>query len=271
VASLESMRAAREADVAYARQQAERAKRLLEAGAASQQEVDQAVTAQKTAEAQINAADEQIKQQRAELAYYRVVAPTPGVVGDIPVRVGDRVAKTTTLTTIDESGGLEIYAGVPVQFASKLKIGLPVRILDDAGNTVESQRIDFIATSVSDDTQTVLVKTPLDPLGGRFRADQTVRVEMVFGTAPGLTVPLVSVVRVNGQFFVFVAEGGPRGGLVARQRAVDLGAVVGNEYIVKSGLKPGEKLITSGIQKIGDGAPVMAMPAGAAAGGSGAK
>jgi membrane fusion protein (multidrug efflux system) len=43
---------------------------------------------------------------------------------------------------------------------------------------------------------------------------------------------------------------------VARQRAVEPGAVVGNDYVVKSGLKPGEKLIVSGVQKIGDGSPV---------------
>jgi hypothetical protein len=66
----------------------------------------------------------------------------------------------------------------------------------------------------------------------------------------------VAVNRVNGQYFVFVAESGDGGRTVARQRAVDLGAVVGNDYVVKSGLKPGEKLIVSGVQKIGDGAPV---------------
>ena len=47
---------------------------------------------------------------------------------------------------------------------------------------------------------------------------------------------------------------------MARQRAVELGAVVGNDYVVRSGLKAGEKLIVSGVQKIGDGAPVKVGP-----------
>jgi RND family efflux transporter MFP subunit len=263
VASLESIRAAREADAAYARQQAERAGRLLAAGAASQQELDQALTQQKTAEAQLKAATDQVRQQQAELAYYRVVAPNPGIVGDIPVHVGERVAKTTELTTVDDNAGLELYIEVPVQDAPKLKVGLPVRIVDDEGQPLAETRINFVASSVSDETQTVLVKTPLDA-GRGFRSEQTVRAEIVFATSPGLTVPLVAVTRVNGQFFVFVAEPGQGGGTVAHQRAVQLGEVVGNEYIVKSGLKAGEKLIVGGIQKIGDGVPVMTLPSGPA-------
>jgi len=259
VAGLESIRAARDADAAYAKQQADRAKRLLDAGAASQQELDQALAQQKAADAQLKAANEQIRQQQAELAYYRVTAPAAGIIGDVPVNVGDRVTRATALTTIDDNAGLEVYIGVPVQQAAKLKIGLPVRLLDDKGAALATQRINFIASSVSDDTQTVLVKTPLDR-SSQFRADQTVRAEIIFDTKPGLTIPLVAVTRVNGQFFVFVAESNGRGGLSAHQRAVELGDVVGNEYIVTSGLKAGEKLIAGGIQKIGEGAPVMTLP-----------
>ena len=78
---------------------------------------------------------------------------------------------------------------------------------------------------------------------------------------------MTAALRINGQYFVFVAETG-QGGTVARQRPVTLGAVAGQDYVVKSGLKEGDRLIVSGIQKIGDGAPVMAMPSAA---GTGAK
>ena len=74
--------------------------------------------------------------------------------------------------------------------------------------------------------------------------------------APGLTVPVTAVTRISGQYFCFLAEPGPQGGLVARQRAVEVGEVLGNDYVVRSGLKAGDKLIVSGIQKLGDGAPV---------------
>jgi len=261
VSALEMMRAAREADAEYARQQSERAKTLLSVGASSQQEYDQATALQKTAEAQLRVVQEQIRQQQAELAYYRVLAPAAGVVGDVPVRTGERVSKATTLTTIDDNAGLEVYISVPVQEAPRLKLGLPVRLLDDERKTLATERINFISASVDDTTQTVLVKTPLDPGRGRFRSEQSVRAAILYDTVPGLTVPVVAVTRINGQFFVFVAENSG-GATVARQRAVALGQVVDNEYVVRSGLKAGDKLIVSGIQKIGEGAPVTPMPAG---------
>jgi multidrug efflux pump subunit AcrA (membrane-fusion protein) len=63
---------------------------------------------------------------------------------------------------------------------------------------------------------------------------------------------------------VFVAEKGDQG-LVAKQKPVQLGEIIGNDYVVQGGLQPGEQLIVSGLQKIRDGAPVMpAPPAGAA-------
>ena len=265
VASLESIRAAREADGALARGNAERARKLVDVGAISQQEFDQAMTLQKTTDAQLKATDEQIRQQRAELAYFRVVAPTSGVVGDIPVRQGDRVTRGTVLTTVDDVGQLELYVGVPVQQAPLLKMGLPVRVLDDQGGTLVTERINFVAPSVDDQTQTVLVKTPLGGPAGRFRTDQLVRAQVVFSTAPGVTVPVTAATRINGQYFGFVVDGTGTS-TVARQRPLTVGSVVGNDYVVRSGLKEGDRLIVSGIQKIGDGAPVAPMPAKPAGG-----
>jgi RND family efflux transporter MFP subunit len=264
-ASLQSLRAARDADATWARQQAQRAKSLLDAGAGSRQEYEQAQAQQKAAEAQLKAIDDQIRQQQAELAYYRVVAPTAGVIGDIPVRVGDRVTKATRLTTIDDNSGLEVYVNVPVQQATGLHIGESVRIVNEVGAVVAEERVSFISGSVDDETQTVLVKAPLESTTTAFRTDQFVRVRLVFSTVPGLTVPVVSVVRINGQYFAFVAEAGKDGGLVAHQRAVTLGPVVGNEYLVVSGLKAGDRLIVGGLQKIGDGAPVQVLPSRGAA------
>ncbi|MGE0865740.1 MAG: efflux RND transporter periplasmic adaptor subunit, partial [Vicinamibacterales bacterium] len=114
LASLQSMRPMREAELAFAQQQVARNKALLEAGAVSQREVEQFETTVRTTEAQIKALDEQIKQQRSMLSYYRVTAPTAGVVGDIQVVVGDRVTKSTVLTTNDENDVLEVYINLPV-------------------------------------------------------------------------------------------------------------------------------------------------------------
>src|SRR5690606_28698252 len=144
LAALESTRAARQADAEFARQQAERAKALYDVGATSLQEFEQATTVQRTAEAQLRAAEEQIRQQEAQLAYFRVVAPTAGIVGDVPVRVGDRVTRSTVLTTIDDNSNLELYVNVPVNQAANLRTGLPVRILDPGGEVLASTTLNFV-------------------------------------------------------------------------------------------------------------------------------
>jgi RND family efflux transporter MFP subunit len=268
IVSLESVRAQRQVDLTYAQQEADRAQKLLAAGAGSQMDADRAANAVKAAQAQLHTVEEQIRQLRTDLGYYSVTAPTAGIVGDIPVHEGDRVTKTTELTTIDAQAGLEVYLNIPVQQAPQLKIGLPVRLVDDAGQPLATESINFISPSVDTTTQTVLAKVPLTTAGG-FRTSQFVRAQVLWSTDPGITIPVTSVIRINGQFFAYVAE--PAGsGFVARQRAVTLGRVIGNDYVVLGGLKPGDKLIVSGIQKIGDGAPVKqgppAAPPGSAAG-----
>jgi RND family efflux transporter MFP subunit len=261
LASLESTRPARESDVEFARQQVDRNRTLLKAGAISQREVEQFEAQLRSAEAQLKALDEQIRQQRSQLAYYRVLSPIAGTVGDIPVNVGDRVTRSTMLTTVNENDVLELYINVPVQQATQLKVGLPVRIVDERGQVLATNRITFVSPNVDTATQSVLAKAQLVEGRGEFRSDQFVRARVVWAEAPGLTVPVTAVTRINAQFFAFVAEKG-EGGMVAKQKPVQLGEIIGNDYVVQSGLQPGEQLIVGGLQKIRDGAPVMPAPPG---------
>jgi multidrug efflux pump subunit AcrA (membrane-fusion protein) len=88
-----------------------------------------------------------------------------------------------------------------------------------------------------------------------MRVMQYVRARIIWSNEAVLTVPIVAVNRVSGQYFVFVAEQG-QSGVVARQKPISIGEVVGEDYVVQGGLKPGERVIVSNLQKIGDGAPV---------------
>jgi RND family efflux transporter MFP subunit len=160
VNSQEASRAAQEANLRYAKVSLDRAKKLFDAGVISKQELDNAQTGYDAAEAQVKSLDEQVKQQKVELHYYTVKSPMDGIVGDIPVRAGDRVTVSTMLTTINEPGALEAYVYVPADRAKNLKTGLPVKILDTAGNSVSETRITFVSPQVETDTQTVLAKQP---------------------------------------------------------------------------------------------------------------
>jgi RND family efflux transporter MFP subunit len=251
----ESQRVAREADVSYWKAQVERLRALLKAGAISQNEFDTAQHSLETAQANLASLDAQVREGRVQLQYYRLTAPTAGVVGDLAIREGDRVTTSTMITTIDDKAGLEAYIDVPVDRAADLRIGLPVQILDTTGNVVATNPISFVAPRVDPATQTVLAKSLLRQVPPGIKVQQFVRTRVIWRSVPGLTIPIVAAVRINGQYFCYLAE--PAGqGLVARQHPVQVGEIQGNDYIVKGGLKAGDRLIVAGIQKIADGAPV---------------
>jgi RND family efflux transporter MFP subunit len=256
VTSVAATRASRQATLNFAKQAFDRAQRLYEGGAVSQQELDQARSNYHSATAEVEALGAQIRENEVQLDYYRIVAPAHGVVGDIPVRVGDHVTPATKLTTIDENGLLEAYVSVPVEKAAALRMGMPVELIDAQGAKLGEGQISFLSPQVSEETQSVLVKTVVQNADNALRAAQFVRARVVWSTHEGVMVPAVAILRLNGQSFVFVAE--DKGGqLVARQRPVALGELLGEGYPVLAGLKPGDRVVTGGIQKMSEGTPIV--------------
>ena len=258
VSSQEAERAAREAAVAFARQQAQRAGELFTAGAISRQELEQAETGLRTAEANLRALSAQVQQQQVQLRYFTVAAPTAGVIGDIPVRVGNQVSPQTMLTTIDQNETLELNVNVPIERAGELRSGMPIQLFpNDSAEPMATTAIDFISPRVDDQTQSVLVKGQVRNPEGKLRAAQYVRARLIWKTTEGLVVPVTAVLRISGQFFAFVVEEAG-GKMVAKQRAIKVGPIAGNNYPVLDGIKPGERIVVSGTQKLADGAPIQA-------------
>jgi len=255
VSSQAASLAAQESSVTYARQQLDRAKTLLAAGAISQQGFDQAKTNYDSAQSQLSALNALLHEGRVTLQYYDVKAPAVGTVGDIPIRVGMHVTSDTLLTSVDRNESLEVYVQVPLERSGDLKTGLPLQILDGAsGVRLADTTVSFISPSVDDQTQSVLVKGRLTGTGA-LRSSQFVRARIVWRTTEGLVVPVLSVVRINGQPFVFVAEQQSER-ILARQRPVKLGPMTGNNFTVVSGLEANERIVVSGVQKIANGAPI---------------
>ncbi len=255
VNSQEHGRAAQEANLAYARQQYDRISALSAAGVVSRQELDQAKSALDTAQAQLKSLDAQVQEQQVQLHYYRVTSPSTGIVGDIPVHVGDRVTTATMLTSVDKPGSLEAYVYIPVERSPQLKVNMPVQIVDGSGQVIADSRITFISPQVDNTTQTVLIKSRIANNEDKLRNLQFIRARVIWGTHAGPVVPVVAVSRVGAQYFAFVAEN-QDGKLVAHQKALRLGEMTGNDYVVLDGIKPGDKIIVSGIQFLVDGATV---------------
>jgi RND family efflux transporter MFP subunit len=257
VKSQESSRAAQQANLSWTKQQYDRAQGLYAAGVVSKQDLDQAKSAMDAAQSQMESLDAQVSEQQVQLHYYRVVAPWGGIVGDVPVRVGDRVTTTTQLTTVDKPGSLEIYVYVPIEHSSQLKMNLPVQVLDSDGKVLADSRISFISPQVDNTTQTVLVKAHIANTNAALRQSQFIRARIVWGTHRNPQVPILAVSRLAGQYFAFVAEPQNGGSYIARQKPLKVGQTVGNDYEVQEGIKPGDKVIVSGTQFLLDGAPVI--------------
>jgi RND family efflux transporter MFP subunit len=268
LSSQEAARAAQEATMRLAKANLDRAQKLFAAGVISKQDLDNSQASYDSAAAQAKAMSDQVEQQKVELHYYKVMAPTEGIVGDIPVHVGDRVQVTTQLTTIDLPGALEAYIYVPADRAKDLRLGLPVRLLGENGNSVSDTHITFVSPQVETDTQTVLAKAAVENAKDKLRIAQQVRAEITWGSHEGPVIPVLSVQRINGQSFVFVAENEGKG-TVARQKLLKLGDTIGNDYAVRDGLKAGDHLIVSGTQFLQDGMPVAEQIQGSAKAGEG--
>lgn len=255
--SQESARAAQQANLDWAKKQYDRAVGLSSAGVVSKQDLEQAKSTLDAAQAQMESLDANVREQEVQLHYYKVVAPRAGVVGDIPVRVGDRVTTSTVLTTVDQPGSLEAYVYVPIEHSSQLKMNLPVQVLDSEGKILANSRINFISPQVDNTTQTVLVKAPIANGNDALRQSQFIRARIVWGTHHNPEVPILAVSRLGGQYFAFVAEPQNGGSFVARQKPLTVGQTVGNDYEVEGGIKAGDKVIISGTQFLRDGVPVI--------------
>ena len=94
-----------------------------------------------------------------QLRFFTITAPTAGIVGDVPVRVGSQVTPQTLLTTIDQNDTLEVNVSVPIERAPALKVGLPLQVWSsDGAQRIATTTVSFVSPHVDEQTQSVLVK-----------------------------------------------------------------------------------------------------------------
>jgi RND family efflux transporter MFP subunit len=235
-----------------------RQKSLFSSGITSKQAYQQASQSFDSSKAAYDAAVGAVKSAQQQLAYFHISAPFAGVVGDVPVHIGDYVSPTTMLTTVDDNTQLEAYIYIPADRASQVRVGLPVEITDAAGDVLDRTAIYFVSPQVDNGLQAILAKAKIHTKPDVLRNLQLVRAVVIWSTAPAPTVPVLAVTQIGGQPFVFVAQN-QNGHYVAEQKAVELGETVGNVYAIKSGLQAGDKVIVSGLQFLVNGAPVQPM------------
>ncbi|MGA7932745.1 MAG: efflux RND transporter periplasmic adaptor subunit [Kovacikia sp.] len=301
--SLQARRASAQANVQLNQREYERYQELYRQGAASKQTLDQKLNAIQTAEAALQQAEADMRAQQsaisraksqvvrnqralqqaqatvnegtAQLGYYAITAPFAGIVGNIPVKVGDFVDTASQLLTLTQNRQLEIRIAIPLERASELKRGLPVKLLDQQYRVLQTGQISFIAPNVDPTTQSVEVKAVFPNVGNQLRTAQFMRTRVVWNTRPGVLVPTTAISRLGGKDFIFVATsfkdsgckepakpefGGPikvePGQLTAAQRPIKLGKIVGNDQEVLEGVSARDRIVTSGILQLQNCAPI---------------
>lgn len=274
--SLESTLQSKNANVEYTKTQFARYRNLRAEGAVSQSELDswknnwsaavadrdatvQQIEAQKMTIQKFERTHKQAvsnwQAQREQLKYYDIVAPFAGTVGDIPVKLGDRVTNETALTTVTENHPLEVYISIPAEKASRMQQGMNVELVSSEGKKYGDSKLIFISPTVDAASQTVLIKTLFPNAKSELRAEQTVNAQIVWGVKQGISVPTKAVSQTAGKYFVFVAEkDGPK--LTAKQVEIEVDEIEGDQYQVKKGLKPTDRVVTTGTQRLMDGAEI---------------
>jgi RND family efflux transporter MFP subunit len=239
-AEVAAQRAARELD---------RSVKLKEAGLATQQQLDEAKTAEEAARAGAAAAKAQLAMAETRRAKAVVRAPIDGVVALRNVNVGDYVenmGNPPPMFRVVDNRTLELTANVPSARIAALKVGQPFAFTTDAlpGRTFEG-KVSFINPAADEASRTVKVKTEVPNAAETLRAGLFVKGRIVTGRRSGvLVVPrsaLVSWDTVARTAGVFVVEGG-----VAKRVPVETGAAPGDLVEVVKGLSAGQEVVTRG-------------------------
>lgn len=249
-----------QANAAEAAANADRARALQATGALSQQQIQQFTTAEKTAQARVEAAQATLNAQQLRLKYTQVVAPDSGVISARTATVGAVVGAGTELFRMVRKGRLEWRAEVTSTELRRIAPGAKVSVTAASGATAEGT-VRMVAPTVDPQTRNALVYVDL-PANADFRAGMFARGEFALGNSDALTVPQEALVVRDGFSYVFVVGPEQR----VQQRKVQAGRRVADRVEVLTGLDANASVAVRGAGFLNDGDLVRVAAAPAAPG-----
>lgn len=250
------------AQLEYANKQLQRAEELVKEDYIARSRYDEILSNRNALQAQLSAAQATYKDSNRNLAYTRVKAPVDGRIGIIDVTIGNYVTPSSgSLTTINSTN--PIYVTFPVATEDF------TTLTDNSDNVNEKRRVelyfqngtkyetdgvqDFLDNKVDQTTGTVTLRATFENKENKLLHGEFVNVKL-FANKPS-KVPVVPVVAVQenqeGKFvYTFDEKGLPE------LRYIKVQGQQGNNWIVKEGLKSGEKIIVDGVVRVTPGSPV---------------
>jgi multidrug efflux system membrane fusion protein len=254
--------AAAQARADLARLELQRAERLLADKAIAQREFDERSAGQKELDASVRAAQAEHETARLNLAYTRVTSPIDGRVSKAEITLGNLVDATAVLTSVvsleriyasfdgDESTYLRVSrrtnAGQPVD----VKVGL-------AGEEgfPHSGKLEFVDNQLDSRSGSVRMRATLANTDRALAPGLFARVQIAGGApTPQILIVDRAINTDQDRKFVYVVDKDGK----AEYRSVKLGPLDDGLRIVREGLKPGEKIVVNGLQRVRPGAPIAA-------------
>ena len=234
---------------------AQRARDLQPSGALSAQQINQYLTAERTARARLDAQRALGQAQQLRLRQTRVLAPDAGIISARGATVGAVLPAGQELFRMIRQGRLEWRAEVAADDMAKVRIGMPVVVTPGSGATLAG-RVRMVAPTVDPQTRNGVVYVDL-PRSDGARAGMFARGEFEVGSATGLTLPQSAVLLRDG--FSYVLRVGADAKVV--QTKVAVGRRLGDRIEITSGLEPAASVVASGGGFLGDGDTVRVVTA----------
>src|SRR5262245_48880732 len=278
VANAEQQLAQAEANQVKTQLDVNRYKPLAEEQAVTQQDLDNAVQANLAAQAQVRAAKAQIDAAKAQvdtaqlnLGFTKIVSLIDGITGIAQAQIGDLVGPTTLLTTVSTVDPIKVYFPVSERgyldyikenpdavkrAAQEKQLNLQL-ILADGALYPHKGTFSFADRQVDVKTGTLRLQGLFPNPGNILRPGQFARVRAITTIKKGaLLVPQRAVAELQGSYQVSVVGSDNKVSI----RPVKVGERVGSEWIVDEGLKPGERVVAEGIQRVHAGITVNPKP-----------
>jgi RND family efflux transporter MFP subunit len=239
---------------------------LAKEGAISQQELDNAIQSNQADKASVEAARAAVERAKLNLSWTKVTAPINGIAGISVAQIGDLVTPTTMLTTVSQVDPIKVYYPISEQeylhFARRIReleqgrggVRAPLE-LTLADGTVYPERGTFSLADRQVDlrTGTITMQSLFPNPENILRPGQYAKIRVAAETRKGaMLVPQVAVQQLQGSSQVAVVGAENKVDI----RPVKVGEQVGNMWIITQGLKPGERVVVEGVQKVKAGMAV---------------
>jgi membrane fusion protein, multidrug efflux system len=245
-----------ESQLELARLNHERMQSLVKQDAVSRAEYDTAAATQKQAEARIG-------EIRATIERKTIRAPFTGVLGIRQVNLGQYLTGGDPVVPLQSLNPIYVNFAVPQQEAAEMRIGRTVHItVGEQGNGEFSGRVSAVDSVVDQTTRNVQVQATLGNPGGKLRPGMFVQAQVVLGEARNviaLPTSAINYAPYGDSVFVVSDMKNPQGQSYrgVRQQVVKLGASRGDRVAVLSGINAGEEIVSSGVFKLRNGAPIQ--------------